>query len=296
MTLINPQNLFGIIEMIEAEQYQKNYHRFLHKNEKGNSLKQKFFLCSDIHYDNPKTKRKLFHSHMKQAVEEGAKIIIVGDLLCLMEGKYDKRSNKNILPENTGGNYLDLVINNTANDLLPYAENILLITQGNHETAVSNRHETYVLERLVERMNLLANTRIQVGAYDGYLTYAVDFYGSRCSLDIGYSHGRWGGVVTKGALGVSRYAAYMPDCDVHITGHTHDGFIMTYPRMKKNVSKKSVEVKKQWHVKLGTYKEEFSKGEGWATEKIGTPKHIGGAWMEAEFKRGKNTDVKIYLT
>lgn len=281
---------------LEAERYQLNYHRFVQNIEEGRTFNQKFFVCSDVHYDNPKTKRDLFHSHMKEAVQENAKIMIHGDLLCLMEGKYDKRSNKNILPENTGGNYLDLVINNTADALLPYANNLMIITQGNHETAVSSKHETNILERLIERINLQAGSDIQLGAYDGYYTYCVLFGREQRKIDFGYSHGRWGGVVTKGALGTSRYAAAMPNCDVHFTGHTHDSFIMTYPRLVKNFVKKEVSVTKQWHVKTGTYKEEFSKGEGWAVEKIGVPKHIGGAWIDASFRRGYDPKFKIYLT
>lgn len=283
---------------LKVERYQINYHRFVLQTNEPSSYTQKFFVCSDIHYDNPKSNRELFHQHMRQAVDQNAYIMIHGDLLCLMEGKYDKRSGKNILPENSGGNYLDLVINNTAQDLLPYANNILIITQGNHETAVSQRAETNVLERLVERINLMAGSNIQVGAYDGYYTFTVKFKstGTKYAANFGYSHGRWGGVVTKGALGVSRYAAAMPDCDVHFTGHTHDSFIMTYPKLKRDSNRKKVEVVKQWHVKTGTYKEEYDQGKGWAVEKIGVPKHIGGAWVEVDFNRRNGIDYKIYLT
>ena len=57
-----------------------------------------------------------------------------------------------------------------------------------------------------------------------------------------------------------RYSAIMPDCDVMFSGHTHDGWIVTQPRLRRNEYKQKVEVVNQWHIKTGTYKEEFEMG------------------------------------
>ena len=65
-------------------------------------------------------------------------IIVTGDLFCLMQGKYDKRSSKSdILPQHNKNNYLDAVIDEAIELLTPYAHNILLLSKGNHETSVS---------------------------------------------------------------------------------------------------------------------------------------------------------------
>lgn len=44
----------------------------------------------------------------------------------------------------------------------------------------------------------------------------------------------------------------------------------------------TIENKEQLHIKSGTYKEEFVKGKGWATEKIVMPKRLGGSVAEIE--------------
>jgi len=99
-----------------------NFHRYVIKEQKENA-EIEFLLTSDWHFDNPKTNRKLLFEHLDEAVKRNAKIIINGDMLCLMQGKYDPRKAKNaIRPEHNGNDYLDLVINDTAQKMLPYAK------------------------------------------------------------------------------------------------------------------------------------------------------------------------------
>lgn len=269
---------------IKPIKYQSNYHRF---EIKADSLTERkyLFTFSDAHYDNPKCNRKLLHRHLDEALEKNAMIAITGDLFCLMQGKYDPRGSKSdIRPEHNKSNYLDMVINDTAEKFVKYAKNIIIISRGNHETSVSKRSETDIMERFVERLNLLAGSQIQIGNYTGYYTLSFDYKGRKKTVDVGYSHGNWGGVITKGTLSVVRYASYMPDCDIMFSGHTHDGWIVTHPRLRKNHIKKTVEIVNQWHVKTGTYKEEFAEGKGWAVERIAMPKYLGGCMTE--FKVG----------
>jgi len=274
-----------------------NFHRYVIDKDKYSFTKE-FLLTSDWHFDNPKTNRKLIFEHLEEAKKKDALIIINGDLLCLMQGKYDPRKNKSsILAEHNGDNYLDLVINDTANKLIPYAHNILQINSGNHESSVSSRTETDVLMRLVERINTLANSNIQLGAYMGYINLSFEYKKmSRKALNIAYDHGHWGGVITKGALAVSRHASIFPDADVVMSGHTHDGWIMTHNRYIMNQNSGKVEIKKQWHIKTGTYKEEFDKGIGWAVEKIGMPKHIGSCWMKVYYTQNNELQTEFTLT
>ena len=282
--------------MYKAVKYQSNYHRFEFHSETSKK-DYCFYICSDIHFDNPKCNRELFFSHMDKAIQRNAYIIITGDFFCLMQGKYDPRSTKSALrPEHTGNNYLDLVINDAAEKMIPYAKNLLIVTRGNHETSVSRRAETDIMERFIERLNLLGGANIQVGNYTGYLTLSFANANTHRTLDIGYSHGNWGGVITKGTLSVVRYASILPNCDVMISGHTHDGWIVTHPRLVKNPFNQTVEVKNQWHIKTGTYKEEFDKGSGWAVERIAMPKYLGGCWMDVEFDKNKDLKYRFSLT
>ena len=284
------------MKIIKREKYQKNYHRFEIECDSSETIT--LFNTSDWHFDNPKCNRKLLFKHLDEALERNALITITGDLLCLMNGRYDPRRNKSaIRPEHNKENYLDLVINDTAEKLRPYAKNIILISKGNHETSVSLRMETDIIERLVERLNVLENTNIQVGEYTGYYTLCFSYKnGCRKTLDIGYSHGNWGGVITKGTLSVVRYASMMPDCDIIFGGHTHDGWIVTHPRLRKNHTKKKVEVVNQWHIKTGTYKEEFDQGKGWAVERIAMPKFLGSCFTEVFYHQNKDLNFRCTLT
>lgn len=283
------------MKLIESQKFQSNYHHFKFDCESRDTLK--LFVSSDWHFDNPKCNRKLLFKHLDEAMRIDAKIIVTGDLFCLMQGAYDPRKAKSdIMQEHNGNNYLDLVINDTAEKLKPYAKNIMLISRGNHETSVSRRSETDIMERFVERLNLIAGSNIQVGNYTGYYTMQFNNSGSKFSLNFGYSHGNWGGVITKGTLSVVRMASIMPDADIIFSGHTHDGWIMNHPRLVRNHNKKKVEVKSQLHVKTGTYKEEFEGGGGWAVEKIAMPKWLGGCFGTINYNSKEGIDYTFTLT
>lgn len=283
--------------MIKRLQLQKNLHTYT-LDSKKHKFNKKILITSDWHFDNPKCNRKLLFKHLDQAKEENALIIINGDMLCLMQGQYDPRRNKSaIRPEHNGDNYLDLVINDTAEKLKPYAHLILQINEGNHESSVSKRSETNVLQRLVERLNTIANTNIQLGSYAGLIILNLCYQKrSYKSLKIGYSHGNWGGIVSKGTQSVGRYASYFPDADIFISGHTHDGWIMNHPRYKYNQNKQELKIVNQWHIKTGTYKEEFEGGSGWAVERIAMPKYLGSCWCNIYYEQKKDLEYTFELT
>ncbi|MGI9160890.1 MAG: hypothetical protein ACR2K1_14175, partial [Saprospiraceae bacterium] len=89
----------------------------------------KALLLSDLHIDNPKCDRALLIRHLDQAKKNGCPIMIFGDLFCAMQGKYDKRANKSALrPEHQVNNYLDALIDTTADFFAPYKDLIRLIT------------------------------------------------------------------------------------------------------------------------------------------------------------------------
>lgn len=111
----------------------------IHKHifESARQQTHNFMFTSDWHFDNPKCNRDLLFNHLDMARERNAKVIINGDLLCLMQGKYDKRGNKSaVLPEHNNDRYLQAVIEDTAKKLIPYKDLILQINTGNHESVV----------------------------------------------------------------------------------------------------------------------------------------------------------------
>ena len=50
----------------------------------------------------------------------------------------------------------------------------------------------------------------------------------------------------------------------------------------------------QIHCKLGTYKDEYTDGNGWAVEKGMPPKSLGGVWLHIEnYRKGDAEEFKI---
>jgi len=117
-------------------------------------FQQSFLLTSDVHFDNPKCDRDLYFKHLDQAKELNAGVFCFGDFFCLMQSRRDKRGSKgSIRPEHNTDNYFDSVILDSADHLKPYAKNLVLFGDGNHETAVLKNMETNPLERFTAAIN-----------------------------------------------------------------------------------------------------------------------------------------------
>lgn len=95
---------------------------------------QRYLLMADVHWDNPHCDRKLLTKHLDQAKAANAGILCFGDWFCAMQGKFDPRRDKtSIRPEHAEGNYLDLLVNGSAEFLEPYREQVIALMDGNHE-------------------------------------------------------------------------------------------------------------------------------------------------------------------
>lgn len=273
----------------------KNYFRFSFKT-KSSKADINILTISDVHFDNIKCNRKLLKSHLDMIVELNGYITITGDLLCLMQGKYDPRSSKSaLMAEHIGGNYIEKVIEDAVDFFAPYAKHILLISKGNHETSVSSRMEFDVLKYFIEKLNAKSGANVKLGEYSGYFQVEIDVNDYRRTVNFGYHHGAWGGVVSKGTQGANRFGLIYPDADVFFTGHTHDGWVLAVPRLRLKAQQEKMIVENQWHVKTGTYKEEFEDGKGWAVERIVMPKFLGGALtnLKLESKKPIKIDIKL---
>lgn len=233
----------------------------------------KLLLASDLHLDHPNTDQKRVFAMFDAAVAQGAKILLNGDTLCVMQGRNDKRSSKSsIRPEHLHADYFGNLVDEIAGKLAKYAPHIIYVGEGNHETAVLKNNEIDLTRLLVDKLNLSAGTSIIRGGYHGYIIVSMTCKdGSSTRKHIIYHHhGKYGGEVTKGVLGVNRHAVVVPDADTIWTGHTHTGWLVMQPRM---VLKGNHEVvtRNQYHVKSGTAKQDFNQPGGWTVERIAAP-------------------------
>ncbi|MDY6958860.1 MAG: hypothetical protein SVK08_06840 [Halobacteriota archaeon] len=240
----------------------------------------KLAFMSDLHWDNPHCDRALLKRHLDKCIEEDRKVIINGDMFCLMQGKYDpRRSKKNIRPEHNKANYLDAVIEDAVNWFAPYKDILWLVGYGNHETAILKNVETDPLQRFVDLYNHTKDGQLSIGGYGGWLTIRQFPYESskrHVNTSIYYYHGSGGGgVVTKGIIQNQRQMADIEGADIILMGHVHELYTIVWNKkyITKNYQPTHREVH---HFRTGCYKDEFEDGYmGWHVERGAPPKPLG---------------------
>lgn len=249
-----------------------------------------YLLSSDGHWDNPDTDRAMMERHLKECRQRGAVWFHFGDFFCAMQGKYDKRSDKSkVRPEHQNGKYLDSLVNTAAEWFEQFADIPKVICQGNHETSIQQRHETNLIERLVERINL-KDRNAWMGGYGGWIKFQFERMTGpeRQSINLKYFHGHGGGgPVTKGVIQSQRQAVFLPDADIVVSGHVHEQYTIPFTRERLKDSGKVV-LDEQWHVRTPTYKDEYKDGYGgWHIETGKAPKPLGAYWLKVECIPGK---------
>jgi len=263
----------------------------------------KIAMLSDIHWDNPKCDWNQLKNDLDFCLDNSIPIHINGDMFCLMQGRGDNRRNKSdIRPEHNNAKYLDSIVETAVEWWSPYAHLLTVIGYGNHETAIIKWQETDILARFVKLLNIKNHTNVQTGGYGGWfiVNQAVrekptGAHSTR-SIKIKYFHGSGGGgVVTKGALNLTRALEMYEDFDVFTMRHIHENAARNDARdVCTQGSNKYRNVQKQLHMMLtGTYKEEYGTGgKGWHVERGAPIKPVGGRILTIDYKRirGDKTD------
>jgi hypothetical protein len=274
------------------EEKRRNVH-LIRYNDISTGWEQWALLQADEHWDNPKSNWDLLKRHHDEALKRDAVILKFGDLFCAMQGKFDKRSAKSdIRPEHTNGEYLDSLVSTAADWYKPYAQNIALLGDGNHETSIKGRHETDLLERLSERLRSGGGIT-RHGGYFGWVRFMFTRRNSgRSSFRLAYNHG-WGGggPVTKGLIDFNRLAEWA-DADMFVTGHIHT---KNYTQVKRLRLSDSNEPRQDTmhYVRCGSYKDEFQYGEGgWHVERGQGPRPLGGWWLRFYYR---NEQIKVQV-
>lgn len=258
---------------------------------------QWILLQSDVHWDNPYCDRAALERHWKLAKERRAPILDNGDFFCAMQGKWDKRANKNDLrPEHQCADYLDALVRSAADALDPYKHLLTLRGQGNHETGVLKRHETNLTERLVERLKMRGAPSVALGGYSGFVVFHVTYNKtSHVPFKLFYHHGfGGGGPVTRGVIQTNRQAVFLADADLVWTGHTHDAWSLPIARVKLNQDCTRIDHTRQMHFRTPGYKEEYGDGYGgWHVERGAPPKPIGAAWLRFFMSDCRTVDYEL---
>jgi len=255
----------------------------------------KVAMLSDLHWDNPKCDQELLKKHLDYCKENSIPVMINGDMFCLMQGRGDNRRNKNdIRPEHNNARYLDSIVETAVEWFAPYADILTVIGYGNHETAIIKWQETDILQRFVDLLNLKCHSNVQTGGYGGWLIVKILTHTKTFPFKIKYFHGSGGGgVVTKGALNLTRALEMYEGFDVFSMGHIHENSCRNDVRdCLTHHSKTGYKVEHRYlHSMItGTYKEEYQEGAyGWHVERGAPVKPLGGRILELNLER-KRTD------
>lgn len=245
-----------------------------------------FLLRSDAHHDNPHCDWNLEKKHLDEALERDAGILDCGDLFCAMGGKWDPRSNKaGVRPEHQTGDYLDALVRTAADFYQPYAKNWVMFGLGNHETAISKRHESSLSDRLAQALRDRTGALCPVTGYTSWIKFQFMQSGRVATARTLWAmHGYGGGgPVTVDNIQAQRQNAYVEGVDIMWSGHTHDRWAREFCKMGIT-QEGEVFQRNLWYVKSGSYKNEFGTGVGgWHVETGKPPKPLGAWWLKLTF-------------
>lgn len=242
----------------------------VHMSPTGEGWEQWFLCGADAHVDNKKCDRKLLKKHFEQAVKKKAGVILPGDFYCVMQGKRDKRHEKDdLLPELCGSNYLNRILDLGEDILKPIVPYIVMLGEGNHEQRKRQIEEIDLLEELAKRLGL----KERLFNYNGWVRFVFGKYGER---KLWWSHGSGGyPPVTKGILQTARRAEAV-DADIYLSGHLHTDF--SNRTCRRTMEKGREVIRDVLHIQCPSYIRSDNV-KGWHAEQEFPPLPVGGVWL-----------------
>lgn len=182
---------------------------------------------SDPHADSPQCDRKRFVKDLDTCKAEGRQIFLVGDLFDAIIHSDRKRFVPSTNEDNSD-NQLNKKLDILFDILKPYANNILMITRGNHEESIIKYNGIDLLEILVKQLNMVkTNGQIALGDYQNFVRISFNKNNKlRTKYDIFLHHGAGGNApITKGMLDFNRII-HGVDADLVLIGHKHNAIAL----------------------------------------------------------------------
>lgn len=249
----------------------------LYNNVVAGSVDRLFFL-SDVHFDSVYCARTILEQHLQAAKDSGGYLFFIGDFFDAMQGRFDpRRSMSELAPRYRREDYYDFVVTDAAEFLRPYAANIYLMADGNHELSVLKNANTSLLDRLVYELRRMGSP-VQHGGYGGWIRYMYQQESGNPigSVRIRYYHGSGGEApVTRGVIQTNRQAVYLPNADVVVNGHSHNAYHVPITR-ERLTGKGEVRFETAHFLRTPGYKQGYGDGSsGWEVTRGGIPKPIG---------------------
>src|SRR5439155_16720180 len=108
---------------------------------------------------------------------------------------------------------------------------------------------------------------------------------NRMSYKIYHNHGAGGDApITGGAIEDSRLQMYVEGVDAIWTGHNHNKYSrqLGVAYLDTNPQSMAAKIRIVEVIRSGTYKQEYT-GQGFHIERRGSPKPLGGVWLELKY-------------
>jgi hypothetical protein len=243
--------------------------------------RQRYLLLADVHFDSPHCDRRRLRTYLQQAQETGAGVFCFGDWFDAMQGRDDRRGDKSdLLKQYKAGDYVNCLVDDSAEFLAPYASSIVFLADGNHETGLRKHLEVDILLLLAGRLNVA-----KMG-YSGFVRFLFTRAGEgkrhsgNTSRVMFFHHGAGaGGEITQGIMRAQRQQSWVGDADIYIGGHHHVDWITRMERLRLS-STGVVYRDTVLHMSLPTLKDEYDMAGGFHVEKGRSPRPQGAYWLE----------------
>jgi hypothetical protein len=190
--------------------------------------KQEFYfgLFSDLHLEATDHDSNQFKHDMEEAVSLNSRIFINGDIVDAIVLNDTKRYSAGKAPYPDSEAQINKTIDNVVDKLIPYVNNIDLISPGNHEESLLKYNNFDILSMIIYLLNKERDSSLPPIIYGDYrgiirLKFKIAKSNSRRVYDIYRHHGIGGAApISKGMIDLSRLKISAL-ADLYWIGHKH---------------------------------------------------------------------------
>jgi len=253
-------------------------------------------LTSDVHFDSVVCDIDLFTKHLKIAEELQAPVLIAGDLLDAMQGKWDpRRQPEDLKNAYKVSAYYDAIVMDCAKFLAKFKVPLYILALGNHETGVLRHSNTDLLNNVAYQLRIEHNRQAVSMGYWGYLRFMFKYNkgAAAVSKTLYWHHGTSNNaVVTKGVIQVNRQGAYLRDVDFVLNGHNHAAYVMPLQVDRLNQRTMQPYTETVFYLRSPGYKKPVSDANnvwGFEAEKHRSPNPRGCMFLNMEYSHNGDT-------
>ena len=258
-------------------------------------------LTSDVHFDSVVCDLELFARHLKIAEELQAPVLIAGDLLDAMQGKWDpRRQPEELKAQYNVSAYYDAIVMDCARFLAQYKVPVYILALGNHETSVLSHSNTDLLGNVAYQLRVEYGREAISMGYWGYLRFQFKYnkgLGNASKVLYWHHSTSNGAPVTKGVIEVNRQGVFLQAPDYIVNGHNHQSYCM--PLQVERLNQKTMQpyTTTVWYLRTPGYKKSSADSStvwGFEAERHRAPTPKGCMFLNMEYSK-KHNDVETEI-